>query len=277
MKSTTARLFSLTAWVISAYAILAAFTAHAGPLNDTGIILCRDPRTGADGSCGEAQGGQDARYGRDAAATAGALPKTGGGEAGFDFTKVCMSGEAAGQGACPANPALGTGANDWACTKDNVTGLIWEVKTDDGGLRDKDNGYTNYDDTTQPQRLNGSVNPTQAEIDTATNSIGFLNAVNALTGANRLCGATDWRRPSKKELLSIAHHGRVDPAIDTDYFPNTPSGNFWSGSPFAGNSYYAWSVNFYYGLALVELYANGGTSFGYRDSSFHVRLVHGGQ
>ena len=91
--------------------------------------------------------GQDCHYGRDKAAADGTLTKTGGSTLnngianGFDYTKVCNSGQLAGQGTCPADPALGAGADDWACTKDNVTGLIWEVKTT-SGLRNQNHTYT---------------------------------------------------------------------------------------------------------------------------------------
>ncbi|ETR64770.1 MAG: hypothetical protein OMM_15368, partial [Candidatus Magnetoglobus multicellularis str. Araruama] len=36
-------------------------------------------------------------------------------------------------------------ATEWTMVRDNVTGLIWEVKTDDGSVHDKDNTYTWYD------------------------------------------------------------------------------------------------------------------------------------
>ena len=48
----------------------------------------------------------------------------GGGAAGFDYTKIANNGTTLGAGAI-----LGTAATDWACTKDNITGLTWEVKT----------------------------------------------------------------------------------------------------------------------------------------------------
>jgi len=47
---------------------------------------------------------------------------------------------------------LDAGGNDlpdfaasWTMVRDNVTGLIWEVKTDDGSVHDRDNTY-NWDD-----------------------------------------------------------------------------------------------------------------------------------
>ncbi|GDX85234.1 hypothetical protein LBMAG43_12760 [Methylococcaceae bacterium] len=42
----------------------------------------------------------------------------------------------------PDSAILGSDQNDWACTKDNKTGLVWEVKTMDGGLRDMSQKYT---------------------------------------------------------------------------------------------------------------------------------------
>lgn len=57
----------------------------------------------------------------------------------FSYTKIANDGSELSK-----TVKLGTGAKDWACTKDNNTGLIWEVKTNDGGLRDKDWKYTWY-------------------------------------------------------------------------------------------------------------------------------------
>ena len=55
---------------------------------------------------------------------------------------------------------------------------------------------------------------------------------------------TDWRLPTPKELLTIVDNSKYDPAIDTTYFPNTPSSYFWSSSPDADDTPYAWSVGF---------------------------------
>ena len=41
--------------------------------------------------------------------------------------------------------ALLDSASSWSMVKDNVTKLIWEGKTDDGSIHDKDNTY-NWDD-----------------------------------------------------------------------------------------------------------------------------------
>lgn len=46
-----------------------------------------------------------------------------------------------------------------------------------------------------------------------------------------LAGHQDWRLPSRVELVSLLDFGQLDPTIDLDAFPDTPSDFFWSGSP----------------------------------------------
>jgi len=99
-------------------------------LNDTGITQCANA-TQNNLPCPQAGfPSQDAETGRDAQTD---LQKIGGGSAGFDFTKLDAGG----------NP-LPASASAWDCVHDNVTGLVWEIKTDDNGLRDKDWEYTWY-------------------------------------------------------------------------------------------------------------------------------------
>ncbi len=72
--------------------------------------------------------GQDPQYGRDASAQADRLAKVGGGHAGFDFSET----------------------DD--CVTDNVTGLIWETKTDasDEGLQSNKWTFTYVDSSEMP-------------------------------------------------------------------------------------------------------------------------------
>ena len=236
-------------------------TAYAAGLNDTGITDCSND-TVVDNTTGvQADNGthprQDCRYGRDAAAAAG-MPKVGGGGKGFDFSKIANDGTV-----LSASAALGTGATDWACTKDNVTGLIWEVKTT-SGLRSQSHSYTWYNSNAATN--GGTVGTVSGGTCNATGRCDTEKFVADVNAAG-LCGATDWRMPSKKELISIADLGRSSPAIDPSYFPNTPASYFWSASAYASYSSGAWVVGF-----------NGGdASNGSKGYAYQVRLVRSGQ
>lgn len=245
--------------------------AQTRPLNDTGITFSGNAASAISASCLVTDpAGQDCRYGRDAAALAGTLPaKVGGsgGTNGFDFTKVCNSGQIAGSGTCPANPTTpGYGTNEWGCTKDNVTGLLWEVKTTTG-LRSMSHTYTWYM-TASPDGNNGTPAATTGTATCATlgrcDTEQFVMDVNAQSVA--LCGLRDWRMPSVKELEGISDFGRASPAIDPTFFVNTPGSYFWSGSPYAGFLSYAWVV--YVG--------RGGADYYFRSTAYQVRLVRGG-
>lgn len=205
---------------------------------------------------------QDCRYGRDAAAAAGQLTKTGAGAKGFDFTKIANNGTVLAAGA-----ALGSAATDWACTKDNVTGLTWEVKADDNGLRDKDWTYTWYstDGTTNGGNAgNAGANTCNATLPSSLcNTQAFVTAVNTAA----LCTYTDWRLPTQRELLTLVYADGSSSSIDPTYFLNTPASSFWSGSTYVPDSALAWIVLFY----------NGRTDAGLKADSFYARLVRGGQ
>lgn len=229
-------------------------TVKQPPLNDTGITAWGDATSNSLTSPPADFPGQDADFGRDAKARAGTLVKIGGGSAGFDFTKLDSNGN-----------ALSANATTWSCVRDNVTGLIWEVKTDDGGLRDKDNTYTWYnpDSTTNggsAGTLNGGICSSGINCDTA----GYLAAVNSAG----LCGASDWRLPTRDELLTIVDNSKVLPAIDVNYFLDMGSSSyFWSSSPYAGSSDSALFVGF----------GNGSVNNLTKGYGKALRLVRGGQ
>jgi hypothetical protein len=63
-----------------------------------------------------------------------------------------------------------------------------------------------------------------------------------------LAGHSDWRLPSRIELVSIVDLGvSSGPMINSTYFPSTPAYWFWSASPVAGSPSSAWSVAFFFG------------------------------
>ncbi|WP_103921764.1 Lcl domain-containing protein, partial [Candidatus Venteria ishoeyi] len=89
----------------------------------------------------------------------------------------------------------------------------------------------------------------------------------ATANAQKHLGHNDWRLPNKNELASLVERHCYNPAINGSFFPNTPASGFWSSSPYAANSHYAWYV--YFGNGFVG--ANG------EDDTLRVRLVRGGQ
>jgi hypothetical protein len=90
---------------------------------------------------------------------------------------------------------------------------------------------------------------------------------NALTASITFAGQSDWRLPTIRELQTIVDRSKVSPAIDLGAFPDTPSSNFWSGTPDASFPAYAWGVVF-----------DDGVASSYDSSNpYFVRLVRGGQ
>ena len=232
-------------------------------LNDTGISWAGEYPSGSNTNCTSTTitSAQDCNQGRDATHN-----DDSDGHAGFSFTKLDANGTPL------VDQSVDYAATPWSCVKDNVTGLVWEVKTTNGGLRDKNDRYNWYNtDPTTNGGSNGYADDdgaicygyNSADSSTFCNTQAFTARVNA----EGLCGYTDWRVPDINELHSIVHQGRVNPTIDTNYFPNTIPSWFWSSSPYASYSYGAWILNFNYGYDGSNL----------RNYGLYVRLVRGGQ
>ena len=148
-------------------------------------------------------------------------------------------------------------ATTWTLVRDNVTGLIWEVKTDDGSVHDKDNQYTWYDGN---PATNGGAAGTPGD---GTDTEDFINALNT----ENFGGYSDWRLPTIDELAYIVNYGVYGPSIDTNYFPNTVSSDYWSSTTFAGNTGNAWNISF----------SNGYDYLYNKSGAYYVRAVRGGQ
>jgi hypothetical protein len=96
------------------------------------------------------------------------------------------------------------------------TGLMWELKTDDGGNRDKDNVY-NWEE-----------------------ALSYCESLD-------LAGYDDWRLPNKNELQSLVDYTKHSPSINTTFFSDTQESYYWSSTTYAGTPGDAWVVDFGYG------------------------------
>jgi hypothetical protein len=169
-------------------------------------------------------------------------------------------------GILPDKAVLGTGLNDWACTKDNTTGLIWEVKTTDAGLRDWRYTYSWYEPDVKKNGGDAGYQDKGACKVSKCDTYAFTNAVNV----KGLCGKKDWRMPTRDDFkglftttLTVNNPSNEQLLIDATYFPNTPVTMFWSSLSSADYSYLAWQVYFKDG------FSNGY----YKDQGNSVRLV----
>ncbi|MCH8543030.1 MAG: DUF1566 domain-containing protein [Alcanivorax sp.] len=230
-----------------------------GGLNDTGIDWCATEAEAllpCDDDDVEDFPVQDGMLGRDAQARDDpAFVKVGSGAAGFDYTRVCNSGELAGQGDCPENPVLGHGPDEWACTRDNVTGLIWEVKVDDAAhLRHRAHSYSWYNPDPDTNGGGAGVQNGGSCTGSACDTLAYAAAVNALNDGEGLCGINDWRLPDRRELHSIVHYGSTSGVwLDTTHFPNTASSAYWSSTPSSPRADLAWAI--VASTAAVNLYS----------------------
>jgi hypothetical protein len=133
---------------------------------------------------------------------------------------------------------------------DNNTGLMWEKKSDDGGLH--------------------------ATVDTVWD---WLDDVNA-EGGTGFAGYDDWRLPNAKELESLVHYENPSPTVARAFNNHCVAGvtvltgsctadkGYWSSTTWARSTSRAWYVSFW------DL--DGGLSVGVKDAGYRVRAVRGG-
>jgi hypothetical protein len=141
------------------------------------------------------------------------------------------------------------------------TGLMWEKKSDDGGLHDRDNVY----------RWTSELG---FEQETVWDWVDDVNA----EGGTGFAGRADWRIPNVKELQSIVDYERVGPAVGAAFNDGCTPGcsalscsctsifNYWSSSTSAGSDSFAWVVVFDSGVVDVNS----------KESERFVRAVRGG-
>lgn len=173
---------------------------------------------------------------------------------------------------------LGTKTNDWACTYDSESRLIWEIKTGDKGLRDKDWTYSWFDSLRPAEEQGVPGGSIKCQTSGRCDTEKFVQDVN-LQG---LCGAKNWRLAGIEELKKLVRCAGVSladsefncqksapsPAIDPGYFPNSTATWSWSATAYVDDPKLGvWYVDF----------DNGGRSIANRLNHGSIRLVHSGR
>ena len=152
----------------------------------------------------------------------------------------------------------------WHCIEDTQNGLMWEVKSSDGGIRDKNNSYSWFQPTheTPPtQKYPGSVDQGRCSGNTACDTYSYIQAING----QGFCGYSDWRLPTRDEMLSIIsfENKKSLATINDNYFPETMPSWYWTSSSNKKHPEHAWYVLFRNGIALNDL----------KERPKHIRLV----
>ncbi|MDH5710366.1 MAG: DUF1566 domain-containing protein [Gammaproteobacteria bacterium] len=149
-------------------------------------------------------------------------------------------------------------ATEWACVEDVENGLIWEVKSDTG-VQNTSNSYSWFepDAIEEPQGVaDGGRCSGDADCDT--------HAYVTLLNERNYCGYSNWRLPTKDEMLSIVNFDSNAPVkINTDYFPDALPSWYWTASSNENHPDHAWYVLFRNGIALNDL----------KERPKHIRLV----
>jgi hypothetical protein len=117
-------------------------------------------------------------------------------------------------------------ADSWVMVRDNVTGLIWEVKQNKDGVEDysnphdADNRYTWYDS-------NAEINAV-GDYGDGRNTEAFIDSLNT----SEYGGFNDWRLPTAYEIQSTINYNDYN-HVFINYFPNSiyePYTRYWSAT-----------------------------------------------
>lgn len=194
--------------------LITVSNAVLGDLPDTGVNQCYD--NSGEIPCGSAAfPRQDGDGGRDSVVQY--LRKIGKGEKAFDFTKLDQFGD-----------EVPDSSNDFACIRDNVTGLIWELKEPvisappASTLRAANNRYSFVNADPGNGGESGEAAPALSSCPSEADcGLGaYIEEVNETV----YCGGANWRLPTTEELMSIADFGRLGEAhlLDPAFFRFEP-------------------------------------------------------
>ena len=137
------------------------------------------------------------------------------------------------------------------CVLDTSTQLLWQTKTSESGLHNAANTYSWYD----PNEAHGELDYRGLENggDCAGSACDTWHYVQAVNDAG-FCGHHDWRMPNKDELFSVSDVRRAStpPTMNTVFFPNARSAEYWSGNDYSFQYDTAWAWNFELGHDRVD-------------------------
>ncbi len=165
-------------------------------------------------------------------------------------------------------PANATAEDGWLMTRDNVTGLVWEVKTTDESIH---NGSKKFFWCDRNDETNGGHEGTCSDIEDVLDTEAFITKLNE----ENFGGFSDWRMPTVKELATIVDLGAdaAEPAIDSTFFPNTLEEEYWSATTAADEPSEAWFVNFQSRWINTNIYKGDDPKW----NALPIRAVRGGQ
>ncbi len=142
--------------------------------------------------------------------------------------------------------------------KDNLTGLEW-AKNAIIGFQSSSTGAP----IDQPNYANTTANLNDLSWANAAVAIANMN-----TATNKLCGQSDWRLPTQRELLSLFNYaaagGNQGIWLNSQGFSNVQTGVYWSSTP-GGSGAWAVSMN------------NGVSGSDTVSDNYYVWPVRGGQ
>lgn len=254
MKITIPLLATFLSLLISCNPLLAETPTkrHFGQLNDTGIFYGGDFPKGINPDCSgrilsnttDTAVAEQFILQQDCSTGTSASNNTSNKTA-FNFHKVGDKGQ-----------KLSTESTEWNCINDETSSLMWEVKHNNSEKDDLHyigDKFTWYN--SDPKSNDGNIGDwnrhgayckgySENKPRTYCHIEQFASRVNKVG----LCGHNDWRVPTRSELTSIIHFGKNQPAIDSDYFPNSLNNFYWTWNPVAERPIEAWAINFEFGF-----------------------------
>jgi hypothetical protein len=159
------------------------------------------------------------------------------------FYKVDFNGE-----------LLDHNSSHWSCVFDSFNGLMWEVKDNSGGWQDQEHTYSWY---SPPSAQNEELDVLPPVFGNSNKGICFeidcdTHHYKIYANENWLCSSNQWRLPEAYELALLDTSTKYSPDIDTDFFPNTMPGLYWTRTQPPNQDSLVWAVDFKNGFPYIK-------------------------